>query len=100
MNILYYAALSIKTVNILQAADLEKSIDEVRAAAVQRETELLAKIRELQRECDDKTVHETALVSEVEELTNQVCVYLYTLLQYRLVQAEDVYYMYWLFAQS
>jgi hypothetical protein len=44
----------------------------VRAAAVQRETELLAKIRELQRECDDKTAHETALVSEVEELTNQV----------------------------
>jgi hypothetical protein len=72
---LLYVLLHAQTYCKHQAADLEKSIDEVRAAAVQRETELLVKIRELQRECDDKRAHETALVSEVEELTNQVSIH-------------------------
>lgn len=55
-----------------QAASIEKSMDEVKAAAHAREAELLLKIHALQRECAETSEQQTALKSEVEDLNNQV----------------------------
>jgi uncharacterized protein YlxW (UPF0749 family) len=55
-----------------QAAAVERTVEEERAAAQAREAELQQRLRELQRECAEREAAQRALQAEVEELTNQV----------------------------